>query len=159
MITALEARSDDLSLNNVEQVLEHEKLKMRGHERFSNIDEQRHDKALVGDDRRNKPHKSLTCFGCGKTRHFKRDCPKVKKNHSYEAKSVAKEQSGASAYTVANDKSDRLDTWLVNSGATSHMTWNWNVLVDYREFETPEKVVLGDGHSVDAIGVEIYTLR
>ena len=42
-----------------------------------------------------------------------------------------------------------MDRWLslVDSGASSHMTTN------YREFETPEKVGLGDGRSVEALGV------
>ena len=43
--------------------------------------------------------------------------------------------------------------WMVDSGATSHMTREKQILSDYREFETPEKVGLGDGRTVDAIGV------
>ena len=32
------------------------------------------------------------------------------------------------------------------------MTWNKELLTDYQGFETPEKVGLGDGHTVDAFG-------
>ena len=43
--------------------------------------------------------------------------------------------------------------WLVDSGASSHMTPQKEFLVDYREFDTPEKVGLGDGRIVEAVGV------
>ena len=43
--------------------------------------------------------------------------------------------------------------WLVDSGASSHMTSQKEFLVSYREFETPEKVGLGDGRIVEAVGI------
>ena len=42
--------------------------------------------------------------------------------------------------------------WLVDSGVSSHMTWDKELLMDYREFETPEMVSLGDGWTVNAFG-------
>ena len=44
--------------------------------------------------------------------------------------------------------------WLVDSGASSHMTQEKELLMDYREFEKLEKVGPGDGRSVEALGVE-----
>ena len=41
----------------------------------------------------------------------------------------------------------------MDSGASSHMTRNKELLTDYREFEKPEKVRLGDGRTVEAVGV------
>ena len=43
--------------------------------------------------------------------------------------------------------------WIVDSGASRHMTFESNVLHDYKDFETPELVRLGDSHTVSAIGV------
>ena len=43
--------------------------------------------------------------------------------------------------------------WLVDSGAFSHMTWEKQLLMDYQEFAKPEKVELGDGRMVEAVGV------
>ena len=43
--------------------------------------------------------------------------------------------------------------WLIDSRASSHMTYQRNVLADYHKLEKPEKVGLGDGQTVDAIGV------
>ena len=42
--------------------------------------------------------------------------------------------------------------WLVDSGASRHMTSKREILTNYREFDKPEKVGLGDGHTVDAVG-------
>ena len=41
--------------------------------------------------------------------------------------------------------------WLIDSGATSHMTHSRELLVNYRELEKPERVSFGDGCIVEAI--------
>ena len=46
-----------------------------------------------------------------------------------------------------------MERWLVDSGASSHMTNQREILTDYQEFKHPEKVRLGDGRTVDAVGV------
>lgn len=43
--------------------------------------------------------------------------------------------------------------WLLDSGASSHMTSQVDYLTNYRTFDTPEKVGLGDGRIVEALGV------
>ena len=45
--------------------------------------------------------------------------------------------------------------WLIYSGAgaSSHMTCKQELLKDYKEFQKPEKISLGDGRTVEAIGV------
>lgn len=43
--------------------------------------------------------------------------------------------------------------WLIDSGASSHMMLQREFLVNYRELDTPEKVALGDGRIVEAVGV------
>ena len=40
----------------------------------------------------------------------------------------------------------------MDSGASSHMTWDRSLLTDYQEFKLPEKVGLGDGRTADAVG-------
>ena len=44
------------------------------------------------------------------------------------------------------------DVWIIDSGASRHMTFQRNVLKDYKEFENPEPVQLGDGQTVSALG-------
>jgi len=43
--------------------------------------------------------------------------------------------------------------FLVDSGASQHITFENGMLHDFKEFETPEPVGLGDGHTVSAVGV------
>lgn len=42
--------------------------------------------------------------------------------------------------------------WLIDSGASSHMTKEKHVLINFQEFEDPENVALGDGRVVKALG-------
>ena len=42
--------------------------------------------------------------------------------------------------------------WIIDSGASRHMTFRKEVLYDYKEFEVPEHVGLGDGRTVKALG-------
>ena len=53
---------------------------------------------------------------------------------------------GLKADTQSND-------WIIDSGASRHMTFESSVLHAYKDFETPEPVGLGDGRTVSAIGV------
>ena len=43
-------------------------------------------------------------------------------------------------------------TWIVDSGASSHMTPNKHQLVDYEEFFEPELITIGDGKKLKAFG-------
>ena len=44
------------------------------------------------------------------------------------------------------------DDWIIDSGASQHMTSSRDLLMNYQEFLEPEPVVLGDGRSVHALG-------
>ena len=41
--------------------------------------------------------------------------------------------------------------WIIDSGASSHMTHSRELLVNYEEFAKPQKVCLGDGHTREAM--------
>ena len=59
----------------------------------------------------------------------------------------------AGAFAMSMKLSNKAARWLVDTGASSHMTQRRELLTDYKEFENPEKVNLGDGCFVDAVGV------
>ena len=42
--------------------------------------------------------------------------------------------------------------WVIDSGASSHMTKEKHVMVNFQEFDKPENVALGDGRVVKALG-------
>ena len=53
---------------------------------------------------------------------------------------------------MSHDLSE-MGKWLVDSGASSHMIPQKEFLVNRREFDTPEKVGLGDGRNMEGVGV------
>ena len=79
-------------------------------------------------------------------------------NQNLHTAKIAGEEStesvgeGVGAFAASVD-SPQGGKWLIDSGASSHMTPDMEFLSNYREFEKPEKVSLGDGRTVNAIGV------
>ena len=43
--------------------------------------------------------------------------------------------------------------WLIDSGATSHMTHSRELMLNYNELKIPQRVSLGDGRTVEAVGI------
>ena len=43
-------------------------------------------------------------------------------------------------------------SWIVDSGASSHIMQRKELLVNYEEFDKPQKVSMGDSHMVEAFG-------
>ena len=91
------------------------------------------------------------------------DCPKrkeytnIKPQHKgfnttriFDCESL--DNVGAFAASVEST-SQQMDKWLIDSGASSHMTWEKNILTGYKEFERVQKVSVGDGRTRDAVGV------
>ena len=155
LVTALEARVDDVSLSYVQQALIHEERKKNtepGKYLVSGGESERQQSALVG-----KQEKKFRCYGCGEVGHFRRDCPKRKESHrakpATEGSHSESESEECTGAFVVSAKTHETSEWMVDSGASSHMTCKQELLRDYKEFEKPEKVSLGDGRSVEAIGV------
>ena len=142
LVTALEARVDDVTLSFVQQALVHEEQKQRGYS-MSSMDGT---SALVGE---HKPLRGFRCFGCGETGHFRRDCPKRKPNNPHKAK-AAEEQERNYDYSQAfqaTTAADGTNKWVViDSGASSHMTKSKELLIDYEVFQAPEKSWPGRWH-------------
>ena len=171
---------DDLSLNFVQQALVHEERKLQRSEHESNSLQHKRDSALLVQKKGFKPRRQ-TCHAetdlpCGHFRslgHIRRDCPnkeeRIRQAHKAQTAGegeTAPEGTGASAggegeskldgtgafAALEGSKSPRATKWLVDSGASHHMTWDRNLVTDYQPLERPEKVGLGDGHTADAIG-------
>ena len=79
----------------------------------------------------------------------------------HKAKTAAEENSSDSdtdnievfTPSVSSVDPHQMGKWLVDCGASSHMTKEKALLSEYQEFKTPEKVGLGGDRTVDAIGV------
>ena len=159
LVTALEAR-DTVTLSYVQQALIHEEKKQNG-EYGSPVSEKSSDTSALyhreHKERGSKPHRQWKprCFACGQIGHIQRNC---RKSHENKHKSTvkhnakpAKEMHMEGVLTASSDSSIT-EEWLIDSGATSHMTHSRELLSQYHKFEVPEKVSLGDGRTVEALG-------
>lgn len=120
--------------------------------------------ALVKEQEGNGSHWEPKCYACGETGHVRRDCPRSKKKKQWNSSrpqhkakpaemiSSESESEGAGVF-AASTGSTKMMRWLIDSGASSHMTQRKELLADYRDLDKPEKVSLGDGHTVEAVGI------
>ena len=149
LVTALEARVDDLSLEFVQQSLIHEERKQRSDEARGS----RADSALVGAQRKDWSRKPTVCWNYDEVRHIQRFCPKPRSQHKAKTVEEKCDNSISEGMFAASADLPRMEKWLVDSGASSHMTHQKEILFDYREFAIPEKVGVSDGRIVEAVGI------
>ena len=107
--------------------------------------------------------KAGNCFNCGQPGQFAQDCFKQKqkqkstKGHHHAKKAEEQEDTDSEAnemfVATVELRADTQNDWIIDSGASRHMTFECNVLHDYKNFKAPEPVGLGDGHTVSAVGV------
>ena len=92
--------------------------------------------------------------------HFQCNCPRPKrkeekltKHNAKPAKESATVDSDTDeSYFTASSNQSPSEQWLIDSGATSHMTYSRELLHRYCKFNEPQMVSLGDGRTVEAIG-------
>ena len=129
----------------------------------------------------------VQCYNCEKMGHFSRDCPEPPKQHNQAAfthrgRSRPENNSTPSSFrkplykarvAVLSDEEDpdafcfctgleigvKAEEWVVDSGATKHMTWDKGVFVTYATMEDMPNVRLGDGRHVKAEGRGSICLR
>eukprot|EP00795_Rhopilema_esculentum_P007998 gene7998-biopygen1703 len=163
LVTALEAKGDELSLAFVQQALINEEQKKQAFKATATTKINR-DSALHLEKGISRPFKGK-CYNCGKEGHKSFECHKRKqvrpsnsfKNETHNAKTAGKEadDDSDSQLFLAENKQTENETnrqWILDSGASQHMTSNKLLLINYREFNQPELVKLGDGQTVEARG-------
>lgn len=115
-------------------------------------------------DPQQKP--KVKCHHCGKLRHIKKFCRKLKaekeKSEGSEkaAISAVKEDSdsessalvGVADQALSVSSSNEQRAWIVDSGATSHMCRDKKSFSALYQSEDPVDVVLGDGRTLSAVG-------
>lgn len=98
----------------------------------------------TGDQKNGKPRKFMgTCHSCGKRGH------KQHERHSKKKKGTTDEN-----VFMAHATCERVENggWLIDSGATSHMSPYHEDFVNYHELRTPIEVTIADGKTVKAAG-------
>ena len=66
---------------------------------------------------------------------------------------------GGAFTTLMNEKIQVAGLWIIDSGATSHMTWDKSLIENYRVFSAPEEVRLGDSHILNTYGAGTVRIR
>ena len=154
VVTALEARGDGTTMDYVQESLIHHEQKLK----FKEIaPPSQQDTALLGQRRKGAP----VCWNCNEVGHVQRHCPK-KKGKLHGAAVTTEEESdlddsrGEGAFVTPTFAGG---AWLVDSGASSHMTPSKEYFASYEAFDRPEKVHLGDGRVVEAVGAGNIQLK
>ena len=110
------------------------------------------------------------CYHCQQKGHFAKNCPKKTKNEFSKTS-----QTGSGTARCAEEECSTHDDeealtsstvnvigkseWIIDSGATQHMTFERNNLEDYIEFKQPSVVNLGDNRSIFAYGKGTYHIK
>eukprot|EP00731_Ephydatia_muelleri_P036346 Em0239g7a len=148
LVTALEAR-DAVSLSYVQQALIQEEQRM-------NVVDSKSDagQSAVFDEKTCRTgicREAVSTMSKGKAteeNHQERSLSKPK----HIAKPVKTMEEDSELACGASSKSYNKENWIVDSGASSHMTQTQEFMVNYEEFGTPQKVCLGDGRTLEAFG-------
>ena len=68
-----------------------------------------------------------------------------------EADSYSDSESDETVLGISS-QSCNSNVWIVDSRTSSHMTHKKELLMNYEEFDKPQKVSMGDSHMVEACG-------
>ena len=145
LVTALEARSDDLSLTYVQQALLREEEKLK---RSSSESVKAGRGGCSGDSA--MAVKEMRCFGCKQPGHKVYRCPSRRKKtckprNRDEAKNAvstldSEGDGGDLLFSACSGSSTEADAWIVDSGASRHMTRERNRFCEYKAFNKSESV-------------------
>ena len=147
IVTALEAQSESVpKWELVTERLLHEEAKQQ--EKSVKPDS----KALATSEDRSF-HKKIRCHFCHKLGHMKKDCRKFHrwtKSKKQEANPTKVADNDVLVVTQALTSSCKGD-WIIDSGATCHMSNDESFFVEMKKLSVPQNVMLGDGCSLKGI--------
>uniref|UniRef100_H3H7L6 CCHC-type domain-containing protein n=1 Tax=Phytophthora ramorum TaxID=164328 RepID=H3H7L6_PHYRM len=163
LITALESRADSLSWELVTSRLLHEDMK-RKEQGGGGVDGAAHGQGQAFMTRDNKRKgrpvkKTGACHNCGKQGHWIAECPSRVQNDAERYRSqranVAQDEEDPGDYLFSVGRTSSTakpsDMWLVDSGATQHMTSSKTYMRNYKTM-APVDVHLADDGVVQAVG-------
>ena len=97
-----------------------------------------------------KTKSKLKCWNCGKTGHVAAKCRKPPKDNGSGSNGSSTQNA---IVFVAALQSNTHDGWIIDSGATDHMTDTKTDLASYEEFEHPLTVQIAEqGRTLKALG-------
>jgi hypothetical protein len=97
--------------------------------------------------------KTIECWNCGKTGHYKNQCKAPKKEKESDSANVV---ADGEALILSVDSP--LDSWVLDSGASFHTTAIREILENYVSGDFG-KVYLADGTALDVVGIGNVKIR
>ena len=151
LVTALEANEDVAKMEVVTERLLHAERKQR---EKTCSDE----KAMAA--KRQLKGRGPRCHYCRKFGHIQRNCTERIKNEGQSKPEAAvdttngkkKKKTGLLTRHVLGVR-EPAQNWIVDSGATCHICNSKELFEDLRTLAKPQKVTLGDEHTLEAIGI------
>ena len=108
---------------------------------------------------RQGPNLGLKGYKCRQIGHFVKNCPLNRtQGHPSIAEHDCKQQNDSIALNSSTTCRNRVIRWYIDSGATKHMTFEKDLIVDFYEYEQPSKIYLGDNRAIEAFGEEKVNL-
>lgn len=159
LVTALEANEDVPKLEVVTERILHQERKSKDRSEATSSTES----AMTT----HKAHtrKPKRCNHCGRLGHIKKYCRSLKaekKGQKEKSKKAAaatthensdSESSGlVASHALSASNSIEQSAWIVDSGATCHMSHNRNLFSTLYQLQNPIDVMLGDGRALTATG-------
>ena len=166
LIISLEARADDLDMEFLTARLLHEETRRGQKGEDGGVAGKAFNANGIARRQQRGPKKGK-CFYCGKEGHFKSDCRKMKaemggggSGGSQANKASSSASSGGFAFMATHKAATREPKsikWIIDSGASQHMTYSKDQLEDYEEMEM-QSVHLADKTVLEAIGKGTATI-
>ncbi|KAE8665938.1 hypothetical protein F3Y22_tig00112523pilonHSYRG00165 [Hibiscus syriacus] len=111
---------------------------------------------------KSRSKKNLKCYNCGKKGHLKKDCWSLNKNSNPQGNTANTSDDGdalcCEASTTVEGRKRFADIWLIDSGATYHMTSRREWFHHY-EHVSGGSVYSYNDHALDIVGVETIKLK
>lgn len=100
---------------------------------------------------------NVNCTFCKKQGHSWQNCYKLKNKNEEKNREKPKEQAHMalerSYQTYQQYIPDMYQhEWIIDSGATSHMTHDKTLLLNYSNYDEPTEILVGDGEHIEAHG-------
>ncbi|KAE8716977.1 cytochrome P450 71A9-like [Hibiscus syriacus] len=111
---------------------------------------------------KSRSKKNLKCYNCGKKVHLKKDCWSLNKNSNPQGNTVNTSDDGDALYceasTTVEGRKRYADIWLIDSGATYHMTSSREWFHHYEPISGGSVYSCND-HALNIVGVGTIKLK
>ena len=95
-------------------------------------------------------NQGLKCYKCQQVSHFVKNCPLNRKHGHLSIEEHDCKQKNDDLALHSGMTCRKRDNWYIDSGATKHMTFDKDLIVDFIEYKQPSKIYLGDNRVTEA---------